>query len=154
MIEESRIVQMPAQLVAAIHIDTPRSRIQEVMGPGIQEAMAAARDQGVGPVGPWFAHHLKVSRERFDLDICIPVSSPVKPTGRVKSAERPAMRVVRTVYRGPYEGLGDAWHEFEKSIQDQGLNTAGDMYECYLVGPESSQDPADWRTEFCRPILD
>ena len=154
MIEEPRVVQMPAQLVAAIHIETPRSRIQEVMGPGIQEAMVAARAQGVGPAGPWFAHHLKVSREQFVLDICIPVSSPVTPTGRVKPAERPAMRAVRTVYRGTYEDLGEAWHAFEKCIQDQGLDTAADMYECYLVGPESSQDPADWQTELCRPLLD
>ena len=154
MIETPTIVQLPAQHVAALHIETPRSRIQEVMGPGIREAMAAARAQGVGPAGPWFAHHLKITPEQFDLDVCVPVSSPVEPAGRVRPAERPALRVIRTVYRGPYEGLGGAWHEFDQWIQRQGLRTAADMYEVYLVGPETSPEPAQWQTEFCRPLVD
>jgi hypothetical protein len=37
--------------VAMIHIETPRSKIQQVMGPGIGEAMTAAKAQGIGPVG-------------------------------------------------------------------------------------------------------
>jgi effector-binding domain-containing protein len=123
------------------------------MGPGVQEAMAAARAQKVGPSGPWFAHHLNLTPEQFDLDICVPVSSPIRPIGRVKSTERPALRVVRTVYKGPYEGLGEAWAEFDQWIQAQGHKTAADLYECYLVGAESSPDPANWQTEFCRPLL-
>jgi effector-binding domain-containing protein len=152
MIDTPQIVQTQARHVAALRIETPRTRIQEVMGPGIQEAMAAARAQGVGPAGPWFAHHLKITPEQFEFDICVPVTSPVTPIGRVRPAERPALRVARTVYRGPYEGLGAAWHEFDRWIQAAGHETSADMYECYLVGPESSQDPADWQTEFSRPI--
>ena len=51
MIEPPR-VEAPAQLVAAIHIETPRSRIQHVMGAGIGEAMAAVKAHGIGPAGP------------------------------------------------------------------------------------------------------
>ena len=31
--------------------------------------------------------------------------------------------------------------------------TAPDLYECYVTGPHSSPDPAEWRTEFTRPLL-
>ena len=112
MIEEPQVVEIPAQLVATIHVETPRSKVQQVMGPGISEAMTAVQEQGIGPAGPWFAHHLRMTPETFDFDICVPVSAPVTAVGRVTPWQRPALKVVRTVYHGPYEGLGGAWHEF------------------------------------------
>lgn len=154
MIEKPQVIETTAQQVAAIHIETPRSEMQHVMGPGIGEAMAAAKAQGIGPVGPWFAHHLKMTSESFDFDICVPVSAPVTAVGRVKPWMRPALKVVRTVYHGPYEGLGDAWHEFGGWIKVNGLKTASDLYECYLVGPESSSSAADWRTALSRALIE
>ncbi|MBD5657205.1 MAG: GyrI-like domain-containing protein [Candidatus Eremiobacteraeota bacterium] len=154
MIETPHVVETVAQLVATIHIETPRSEIQHVMGPGIGEAMAAAKAQGIGPTGPWVAHHLKMTPQAFDLEICVPVSAPVTAVGRVKSSQRPAITVVRTVYHGPYEELGEAWHEFAGWIEVNGYRTAEDLYECYVVGPESSPDPADWRTELSRPVIE
>lgn len=153
MIETPQVVETTVQQVATIHIETSRSEIQNVMGPGIGEAMAAAKAQGVGPTGPWFAHHRKMTPEAFDFDICVPVSAPVTAVGRVEPSQRPAITVVRTVYHGPYEELGEAWHEFGEWIEANGYETAEDLYECYTVGPESSSDPADWRTELSRPVV-
>jgi effector-binding domain-containing protein len=153
MIETPQIVETPAQRIAVIHIETPRSKMQQVMGPGVREAMAAAQAQGIGPDGPWFAHHLKMTPETFDFEICVPVSAPVTAVGRVKAGQRPKLKVVRTIYRGPYEGLGDAWHEFTRWIEANGHKTAADLYECYLAGPESGPDSANWRTELSRPVI-
>lgn len=154
MIETPKVVETTAQLVATIHIETPRSKMQQVMGPGIGEVMSAVKAQGIGPTGPWFAHHLKMTPEAFDFDICVPVSAPVKAVGRVKPWQRPALNVACAVYHGPYEGLGGAWHEFAAWTEANGYKTAGDLYECYLVGPDSSPDPAHWRTELSRPVIE
>jgi len=154
MIETPMVVETPQQLIAIVHIETPRSKMQHIMGPGIGEAMSAVRAQGIGPTGPWFAHHLKMTPEAFDFDICVPVSAPVKPVGRVKPGQRPVLNVVRTVYHGPYEGLAGAWHEFGAWTRVNGHRTAGDLYECYLVGPETSPDSADWRTELSRALVE
>lgn len=152
MIETPEIVETPAELVATIHIETPRSKMQQVMGPGISEVMAAVKAQGIGPTGPWFTHHLKMTPDAFDFDICVPVSSPVTVVGRVKPWQRPAIRVIRTIYHGPYEGLSGAWHEFICWIEANGHKTASDLYERYAVGPESSSDSTSWRTELSRPV--
>jgi effector-binding domain-containing protein len=154
MIETPNIAQVPAQRTAMLHILTPRSKMQEVMGPGIGEVMAAVRAQGIGPTGPWFTHHMKITTETFDFNICVPVSAPVSLTGRVVPGERPTLKVARTIYSGPYEGLGDAWNEFMQWIDAQGHRTASDLYECYQVGPETSLDPSEWRTELIRPLLE
>ena len=154
MIETPQFVQLPAQLIASLHIETPRSMMQRVMGPAIGETMAAVKAQGVGPVGPWFAHHHKMTPEAFDFDICVPVSAPVAAVGRVKAGLRPPLKVVRTTYHGPYEGLGGAWQEFVAWAEANNFKTASDLYECYVVGPESSSNPADWRTELIRPLTE
>ncbi len=153
MLDTPEITETTALHTALIRLTIPRAQIQTVMGPGITEVMAAASEQGIGPSGAWFTHHLRMDPEVFDFEICVPVTSPVTPKGRVEPGEWPAMRVVRTTYRGGYEGLGEAWGEFDKWIAEQGLTTAPDLWERYVAGPESSADPAAWCTELNRPLL-
>lgn len=58
-------------------------------------------------------------------------------------------RIVQT--DAPYEGLGAAWGEFGAWIAAQGHTPAPDLWESYVTGPESSPDPATWRTELTQP---
>ena len=90
----------------------------------------------------------------FDFEISVPVAAPVAAAGRVKPGRLPATTVARTVYRGPYEGLGAAWAEFSAWITASGRTPAPQLWECYVAGPESSPDPSAWRTELNRPLLD
>jgi effector-binding domain-containing protein len=152
MIDTPKVIQIEAQQTAMIHLTVPRSEIQNVMGPGLQELQAALGAQGITATGPWFTHHLRMDPKIFDFEICLPVATPVAPTGRVKPGRIPAAKVVRTIYHGGYEGLGSAWSELGEWIKAQGLTPAEDLWECYLAGPESGPDPATWRTELSRPL--
>ena len=62
--------------------------------------------------------------------------------------------MAHTIHHGAYEGLGGAWHEFAGWMAANGYKTAGDLYECYVVGPESSHDSAHWRTELSWPVIE
>ena len=104
MIDVPTIVQTAPQRTAFIHVTCPREQIRQVMGPGITELQAVVAAQGVPVTGPWFTHHLKNPGENFDFEICLPVASPVTPTGRVQAGELRAARVARVVYHGGYEG--------------------------------------------------
>jgi len=154
VIESPRIIQTEAQTAAVIHLTIPREDMQRVMGPSIAELMAAVSRQGLRPTGPLFAHHFRISPDTFDFELGVPVNAPVIPVGRVRPSELPPARVARTVYHGGYEGLGAAWGEFGKWIAGAGLKPAADLWECYIAGPESNPDPATWRTELNRPLLD
>jgi effector-binding domain-containing protein len=154
MIDTPEITQSPAQPIAYIPLTVPREEICHVMGPGIQEVYATLAAQGITPTGPWLTHHKQVPTDVFDFEICVPVSAPVTPAGRVQAGELRATRVARTVYHGAYEGLGAGWGEFMTWIEGQGLSPAEDLWEVYAAGPESSDNPADWRTELNRPLAD
>jgi effector-binding domain-containing protein len=90
----------------------------------------------------------------FDFEISVPVATPVAAAGRVRPGQLPAAKVARTVYRGPYEGLGSAWGEFIAWIKANGHETRADLWECYVTGPESSPDPSTWRTDLNQPLAD
>src|ERR1700681_690142 len=147
MIETPKITQSAVQLVAALHLTVPREEIRTAMGPGLAEVRAAIAAQGLTPTGPWFTHHLRMDPKVFDFEICVPIARPIVPAGRVLAGQLPATRVARTVVRGHYEGLPAAWGEFEAWIAANGLTSAPELWEIYTVGPESSRNPDDWRTE-------
>ncbi|RYZ44183.1 MAG: AraC family transcriptional regulator [Myxococcaceae bacterium] len=153
MIDTPQILQTEARLTAVIRVTVPRAEIQQVMGPGISELMATVAAQGIQPAGQWFTHHLRITPDVFDFEIGVPVTTPVKASGRVSPGGWPAMKVARTVYQGPYEGMGPAWGEFDAWIKAQGLQPAQDLWEVYVTGPESGMDAKAWRTEFNRPLV-
>jgi effector-binding domain-containing protein len=153
MLDAPHITETAAQPTAVIHLTIPREEIQNVMRPGIGELMATVAAQGITPTGPWFTHHLRMAPGTWDFEISVPVSAPVAAAGRVKPSVWPAMKVARTVYHGPYESLGDAWGEFLDWVAAGGHTPAEDLYECYLAGPESGPDSANWRTELTKPLI-
>ena len=89
----------------------------------------------------------------MSFEVGSPLPAPVTHAGRVKPGELPAATVARTTYRGGYEGLGPAWGEFGEWIAANGHKPAESLWECYVAGPESSPNPANWRTELNRPLI-
>ena len=153
MLDTPLITETADQLTAVIHLTVPRPEIQNVMGPGLNELLAALTAQGIALAGPWFTHHLRRPSDTFDFEICVPVTAAVTAAGRVRPSRWPAMTVARTVYHGPYEGLAAAWGEFDAWIAAGGHTPGPDLWERYVAGPESSRNPADWRTELNRPLI-
>jgi effector-binding domain-containing protein len=152
-LDSPQVAQTAAQPAAVIRLTIPRAEIRKVMGPGLHEIMAAIAAQGVAPAGPWYTHHLRMDPEIFDFEIGVPVAAPVAAAGRVKPGGLPATRVARTTYHGSYEGLAAAWGQFDAWVAAHGHTPATDLWECYVAGPESSPEPADWRTELYRPLI-
>ncbi len=158
MIDAPELAQSPRMVAAVIHLTCPRDEIQAQAPPAIEEILAALAAQGLKPAGPMFMHHLAMSGSHFDVEIGFPIAAPLREGGRVKAGELPAARVARTIYRGPYEGLHAAWEEFgrwlarDKRVDPAAIGPIKTLWERYLVGPETSSDPAEWRTELNLPL--
>lgn len=153
MIDTPQVVQTTAQTAAVIHLRIAREEMPNVMGAAINEVLGALKAQGVAPVGPLFCHHLVMQKGLFDFEVGFGCTAVVKASGRVKPSSLPAVRVARATYTGGYEGLHGAWVAFGEWLTKQGLTPRGDLWESYVYGPESSQDPATWRTELNQPLV-
>ena len=152
MISAPQIIETTAQDAAIIRLTIPRSAMPQHFGPAVRELLAELHAQGVEPVGGVFAHHLQMTPDEFDFELGIKVTAAVRDNGRIRRGTLPAARVARTVYSGPYEGLPAAWGQFNAWMNENGLSQAQDLWELYSVGPQSSSDPADWRTELNKPL--
>jgi effector-binding domain-containing protein len=154
MIDTPHLTRTAAQPTAVIHLQVPRepAAMQRVMGPAINEVMAAIAAQGLAPKGPLFSHHFRMAPDLFDFEVGFPVDAAIAPTGRVQPSELPAVEVARTLYRGGYEGLAQAWGEFNEWITAAGLVPRENLWERYVTGPEADPDPSTWQTELNRPL--
>jgi effector-binding domain-containing protein len=152
MISAPQIIQAPAQQAAVIRLTILRSEMPKMFGPAVGELLAELHNQGIEPVGAIFAHHFRITPDTFDFELGIKVASPVQDKGRIQRGSLPAGKVARTIYSGGYEGLPAAWSEFNAWMEAEKLEQAQDLWELYSVGPQSSPDPANWRTELNRPL--
>jgi len=153
VIETPQIVQTETLTMAKLYAKVPTSEIQTEMGKLVQEVIAEVQKQGIAITGPWFTHHFRRPDDFFDFEVCMPVAAPIKAAGRVAPGEWPAMKVVRTTYRGNYSGLPAAWGEFMQWTDNEGLKLSPEIWERYLVNPSTESDPANWVTEMNRPLL-
>jgi len=149
MIDTPTIITTTARPTAVIRLKIPRAEIRTVMGPARDEVIAAAKDQGVGPAGPWFSYHYRMSPDTFDFEVGVPVNAPITPVGRVTPSELRSARVAHTVYHGGPEGMGSAWGELMAWIEREGLNAADDLWEIYAA---TSGQMSSWSTELYRPL--
>lgn len=153
MISTPEVVFSPARCIAFIELQIPHEQIAAAMQAALAEIRQLLDDQHIVSCGPWFTHHARLPSTTFELRLCIPVSAPVQPRGRVQYGQHPAATVARTVYSGNYTGLAAAWGQFRDWIAAGDLTPRRDLWEIYLVGPDASPNPADWRTELNRPLL-
>lgn len=153
MIDEPRIIETTSQPAAVIRMTIAPSDIQQVMGPAIGEVMATVMGQGITPTGAVFSHYFSMSAEVWDLEVGVTVASPLTPQGRVTNGQLPAVTAARTIYRGPYEGLGEAWGGLMKWIAEAGHTPSPELWESYLTDPGASPDPATWETELTQPLV-
>ncbi|QLP98020.1 MAG: GyrI-like domain-containing protein [Rhodoblastus sp.] len=152
MLTTPQIVTTQAQRAAVIRLSIARSEMMKTFGPAVAELRATLAAQGVRAAGPVFAHHLTMSDQRFDFQLGVVVDRAVTASGRVEPGGLPAAVVARAVYSGAYEGLSSAWGALMGWIKDAGREPAADLWEVYVVGPQTATDPADWRTELYRPL--
>ncbi|MDF2119493.1 GyrI-like domain-containing protein [Roseiarcaceae bacterium H3SJ34-1] len=152
-ISPPQIIETKARHTAVIHLTIPRSEMMHVFGPATQELVAELTAQGMPPAGSAFAHHLQMSPGTFDFELGFITASPVAVSGRVKPGHWPKQKAAHTVYAGSYEGLPAAWEAFVTWMKANDVVQAQDLWEHYVVGPHSSPNPADWRTELYRPLM-
>ena len=159
MLEKFEITETQPVDAAVVHVSTPRAEIQPAMESAIKELIASVAAQGIGPAGALFAHHT-CQEDRFDFEVGVPVSGPVRNDGRVMAGRLPGTTVVRTVYHGGYEGLHEAWSRFTDRVGDElgdelerrGWKTGETFWEAYLQGPETDPDPSTYRTALVLPL--
>ncbi len=155
MIETPQVIDTgPARGTTLVCVHCPRDGGRRTMGRSVRELPARIRAQGAQPMGPLFTHHLRGPTDSFGCEVGVLVSRPVSRAGHVYPGLWPAMHAARALYRGRYEDLPRAWSALHAWTAAQGLTGTGELWECYITGPEIGSDASAWRTELYLPLCD
>lgn len=106
------------------------------LGGAFEEVAAVLARQGMSPTGPPFGRYVPRSDGSFEVEAGFPVSLPVTAAGRVEPAQLPGGAVARILYRGPYDGVAQAYAAATEWVGDHGYRVSGQSWECYLDEPD------------------
>ena len=152
MIDTPKQVQTKELQTAVIPFKIKREEMMTVFGPAVEELLKVLKGQGITPASSVFCRHHKMEPGTFDFEMGFVVEGMVKPSGRVVLSRLPATKVMRTVYRGGYEGLPGAWGEFDAWMKKEGVQQGAEVWELYDKGPQTTPDASQWETVLSKPV--
>ena len=87
-----------------------------------------------------------------ELEAWKTVKGSYPDTAHVKFKTLPAVTVASCIYRGPYDGIGEAYAAMAVWIEANGYEYDGPMFNLYHVSPHETKDPQEFVTEICYPV--
>jgi effector-binding domain-containing protein len=160
--DDPRIVDITPSPTVAVRVQHPFEELDlgalfDLHMPNVADRIA---DLGGTPSGPSYGRYHEFGPERADVEIGIPVASPVanlRPlaeceAGEVGNSELPGGRVAVTLHEGGYEGLKNTYARLEEWIRTQGLEPDAGPWESYISDPSEVTDSAQLRTEVVWPL--
>lgn len=147
------IVDLAPVATATYRGTVPVQELGGLIGTALPAILQALGEQGRQPAGAWYTrHHSLADVQAWDVEIGFPVDQPITAAGMVEPGTLGGGRTAQALYTGPYEGLADAWQGLRAWAGEQGLQQDGPTWEEYLVGPETTQDPAGFQTRLSFPL--
>jgi effector-binding domain-containing protein len=164
-VTEPKLDTRPEQHYMGIHAEVSQGEMGSGIIPKlIGEVYEWLGKNGIEPDGPVFMRFNIINMPgKLDVEIGVPVKSPVKGDDRVRPGMLPAGRYASLVYTDVTKGIeGNSvligWAK-DKGIEwdawdDPKGHAFRSRYEIYIDGPEEDPDPTNWRTEVAIKVAD
>lgn len=128
------------------------SEMSDFMGRAFGTAAAELGKQGAFPAGPAISMYHGMPTDTVDVTAGFPAPRPITPTPGVVVETLPGGPAIEAIHTGPYDTLTQTYGELNAWLAEQKLDLATDMWEEYLVGPDTEPDPAKWQTRIVFPL--
>lgn len=148
-----RIQEVEPYPVAAIGMVIPWGQFSEVLGPTFGEIATHLAGTGAAMTGaPLVLYHgmdVTTTGEEgeVELEIAIPVATPIVESDRVKNRMVPGGMAACTTHLGPYEEITTAYQAIQGWLQEFGHESTGMCWEVYMTDPDETPDPAEYQTD-------
>ena len=158
MSNDPQIQERAAQHYAGIRMTVPMDGISGAVDEAFPELFGWLAGNGIAPGGAPFIRYLVIDMAAsLQLELGVPVNSPVAGSGRIQPGVLPEGRYAVLRHTGPYDGLMAAnaalqqWaseHGAEFDVADSAEGQAWrSRVEHYLTNPAQEPDPAKWEVD-------
>ena len=158
MSNDPQIQERAAQYYAGIRMTVPMDGISGAVDEAFPELFGWLAGNGIAPGGAPFIRYLVIDMAAsLQLELGVPVNSPVAGSGRIQPGVLPEGRYAVLRHTGPYDGLMAAnaalqqWaseHGAEFDVTDTAEGQAWrSRVEHYLTNPAKEPDPAKWEVD-------
>ena len=147
------IKKVEPQIIASIRAILPsHGDVCQLYG----EIFGYLASQGIyRPAGPtiYICHDPEFKEKDVDVETAVPIGKSIPESGRIKVYELSGLdEAACTVYKGPYENIGEGYTALMSWIEGNGYQITGPDRELYLTSPADTQDPAEYVTEIQFPV--
>jgi effector-binding domain-containing protein len=136
------------QQVACVHGRILHAELPAFLAAAYSKVPAASAQQGLRLSGPPYARYRFEKDGILDVEAGFPISGAMSRTGDVGPGTLPGGHVLTTVHVGAYDEAGDAYDALEAHLSENGYESAGAAWGCYLDGP----DVPEPRTKVYKPV--
>ena len=140
--------------VATVRLEIDSDKVSESIARTLSEVGRVIREQDAEMAGPPFSryHSIDTEKKRIDIEVGIPVRTPIEASGRVKPSELPAGRTAMTWHVGSYRDLQKSYDRLGAWMKSQDVKPRGGFWEIYWTDPGLEPDPSTWRTQIYWPV--
>ena len=158
MSHDPQLQDRPAQHYAGIRTTVPMDGISGAVDEAFPELFGWLAGHGIAPAGAPFIRYLVIDMTAgLQLDLGVPVSSPVAGSGRIEPGVLPAGTYAVLRHAGPYDGLLAANAALQEWASEHGVafdawdTPDGQAWrsrvEHYLTNPAEEPDQAKWEVD-------
>jgi effector-binding domain-containing protein/uncharacterized protein YndB with AHSA1/START domain len=144
-------VDVPEMHYLYVKAQADESDISNVLGSGYGRIMDVMRKQGLVLADAPFAIY-QTPPPVFEMEIGIPVVTPGKESGDVKTGTMGPCKALMVRYFGPYEKSSSAHAAIREYLDRKGMTAAGAPWETYVTDPATEPDTSKWETDVYYPV--
>lgn len=149
---EMEAVRLEPGWVVSRRTTTMRSRLDEAIDRGLSEMEAELAAGGHRATGRELVlyHNALFWYQGLDMEVCLPVEQEVAEACR--GWRLPGGLGVRTIFRGPWDDIWQAYSMMLARIARDGYEVCGPVREVYLADERDTEDPQRYVTEITWPV--
>jgi AraC family transcriptional regulator len=147
-----RIVEAPAQPVAAIRVRVKTEEFGGVLATLLPEVFVWLQTQGATPAGRPFTRYIEMGTAEGEIEAGIPIPEGLTGEGRIGIGELPEGTLAATSHFSPYEKLSEARAALTAWLASGGRTPSGSPWESYVTDPTEEPDSNRRETQVFYPL--
>lgn len=130
------LIESPARPVLSLRRVTSVDQLPLIIGKSYESIFSYLYQLGEQPADMPFVAYYNMDMNALEVEIGVPVFSPIQGTEEIQSGEIPEGKKVVAMHQGSYQSMSATYDAVNQWIAERALEPTGVVYEFYFNSPE------------------